>query len=103
LVYFIKQKSTNPKFTIQPIQGYSEGLTICRSPQCPYSEKNVKRILQTAKKLGIKTTLIDLQDATASQLSPCPFGTFYIIYNGKIISHHPISNTRFENIIKKTN
>ena len=29
------------------------------------------------------------------------FGSFCLIYNGKIISHHPISNTRFMNIMKK--
>jgi hypothetical protein len=28
------------------------------------------------------------------------FGTFCIIKNGRVISHHPISNTRFENIMK---
>ncbi|NOR47352.1 MAG: GNAT family N-acetyltransferase, partial [Methanosarcinaceae archaeon] len=37
----------------------------------------------------------------AVQHSPCAFGIFCIIYNGEIISHHPISNTRFENIMKK--
>lgn len=45
--------------------------------------------------------VIDLQDSNEVQQSPCVFGTFCIIYNGEIISHHPISNTRFENIMKK--
>jgi len=35
-----------------------------------------------------------------SQQSPCAFETFCIIFKGKILSHHPISNTRFENIMK---
>ncbi len=94
--------TADPKFTISPIEGYPDGLTIIRSPQCPYSEKNVNEILKTAKKLGIQTKLVDLQDFQNAQRSPCAFGTFCIIYNGKIISYHPISNTRFENIIKKT-
>jgi GNAT superfamily N-acetyltransferase len=91
----------DPKFKVPPLTGYEKGLTVIRSPQCPYSEKNVNAIIETAKQLNLKTNLITLSDAQAAQNVPCPFGTFCIIYNGKIISHHPISNTRFENIIKK--
>ncbi len=91
----------NPKFVIPPLKGYSDGLTIIRSPQCPYSVKNVDEILETAKLMGIKANLIDLDNAEAAQQSPCAFGTFCIIYNGKIISHHPISNGRFQNIMEK--
>lgn len=93
--------AADPKFTVSPIRGYSDGLTIIRSPQCPYSEKNVNEILETAKRIGIQAKLVDLKDFLAAQGSPCAFGTFCIIYNGKIISHHPISNTRFQNIINK--
>jgi hypothetical protein len=96
-----KDSAPNPKFNIPPLVGYSEGLTIIRSPQCPYSVKNVDAILITAKEMGIKANLIDLKDAQAVQQSPCAFGTFCIINNGKILSHHPISNTRFQNIMEK--
>jgi hypothetical protein len=93
--------ASDPKFTISRVVGYPDGLTIIRSPQCPYSEKNVREILATAEKLGFQTKLVDLQDYQSAQGSPCAFGTFCIIYNGKIISHHPISDTRFKNIINK--
>ncbi|TQD28372.1 YoaP domain-containing protein [Methanolobus vulcani] len=33
--------------------------------------------------------------------SECIFGTFCIIYDGGIISHHPISNKQFMNIMNK--
>jgi len=91
----------DPKFDIPTLKGCSDGLTIIRSPQCPYSVKNVEEILGTAKLMGIKANLIELKTAEAAQKSPCAFGTFCIIYNGKIISHHPISNTRFQNIMEK--
>jgi N-acetylglutamate synthase and related acetyltransferases len=90
----------NPKFTVGPVEG-SEGLTVIRSPQCPYSEKNVNEILATAKQMGLDAKLVDLKDSAAAQRSPCAFGTFCIINDGKIISHHPISNTRFQNIMEK--
>ncbi|MGD6852086.1 MAG: YoaP domain-containing protein [Candidatus Bathyarchaeia archaeon] len=96
-----KPDAANPKFTIPPLKGYKEGLTIIRSPQCPYSVKNVDAIMETAKEMGLAVDLVDLKDAETAQQSPCAFGTFCIINDGKIISHHPISNTRFQNIIKK--
>ena len=84
------------------LEKYGPGLTVFRSPQCPYTEKNVQAILDTAQaEYGLKTTLIDLPDARAVQDSPCAFGVFCLIHQGEIISHHPISNTRFRNIMKK--
>jgi hypothetical protein len=93
-------KAANPKFKKLDTSAYREGLTIIRSPQCPYSVKNVEAIMKTAEALGLKPRLVDFQDAESAQQSPCAFGTFCIIYNGKVLSHHPISNTRFENIMK---
>lgn len=81
-------------------ENYPEGLTIMRSPQCPYSVKNVDAIIETAKKMNINANLIELRDSDSAKLTPCAFGTFCIIFNGEVISHHPISNTRFENIMR---
>jgi len=81
---------------------YADGLTILRSPQCPYSEKNVNAIMETAqKKYGLSPRLIEMEDAESVQDSPCAFGTFCIVYEGRVISHHPISNGRFQNIMDK--
>lgn len=82
------------------LKQYGDGLTILRSAQCPYTEKNVNAIMESAKRLKLKTKLTELEDANAVQSSPCPFGSFCLIYNGEILSYHPISNTRFENIMK---
>ncbi|MBV1728907.1 MAG: YoaP domain-containing protein [Methanobacterium sp.] len=65
-------------------------------------KKNVKGIIELAQnKYKLKTNLIDLNDARDVQNSPCAFGSFCLIYNGEILSYHPISKTRFENIMKK--
>jgi hypothetical protein len=105
LVKKFNVKSKNPEFKsnmINNLKKYGKGLYVIRSPQCPYTEKNVNAILDSAKnKFNLKPNLVDLKDSNAVQNTPCAFGTFCIIYNGEIISHHPISNTRFENIIKK--
>ncbi len=94
------EKTANPEFKEISTKNYSKGLTIIRSQQCPYSVKNVDAIIQTAKKLNLKPSLVEVDDSESAQKSPCAFGTFCIINDGIILSHHPISNTRFENIVK---
>ncbi|GEM_PF-3399226 len=65
-------------------------------------QKNTIAILESARtRFNLKATLIDLQDSDAVQNAPCAFGTFCIVHDGEVISHHPISNTRFENIMKR--
>ena len=104
LVLKSNQEAANPKFRNMKkyLEKYEKGLFIIRSVQCPYTEKNVNAILESAKdKFNLKANLIALKNSNDVQNSPCAFGTFCIIYNGEIISYHPISNTRFENIMKK--
>ncbi len=102
LVLKFNKKTKNPSFKNITGEKYSEGITIFRSPQCPYSVKNVDAILHTAKKMKLKAALVEMNDVAAVQNSPCAFGTFCIVNNGRVISHHPISNTRFENIIRSS-
>jgi len=104
LVLKFDKNTKNPGFKHnlhEKLNEYHNGLTILRSTQCPYTEKNVNAIIESAKEMKLKTSIIDLMDSQAAQSNPCAFGTFAIIYNGTIISHHPISNTRFENIMSK--
>jgi GNAT superfamily N-acetyltransferase len=53
-------ESPDPRFkheVLNNLNDYKEGLTILRSVQCPYTEKNVHAILESAeKKFGLKTT-----------------------------------------------
>jgi len=104
LVLKFHQTAANPKFREmnKQLEKYEKGLFILRSVQCPYTEKNVNAIVESAKaKFNLEAQVIDLQDANAVQQSPCAFGAFCIIYDGEILSHHPISNTRFVNIMEK--
>jgi hypothetical protein len=57
---------------------------------------------ETAEKVyGIKANIIDLKNCQEAQNSPCPFGTFCIVYNGKVVAEAPTSNTRFKNIMNR--
>lgn len=100
LVLKFKEKSANPRFQLGIRPEFAKGLVIMRSPQCPYSVKNVDAIMETAKKMGLKPRLVELDDAVSAQKSASAFGTFCILLDGKVLSYHPISNTRFENIMR---
>lgn len=89
-----------PRFLDNLSENYREGLFILRSPQCPYTEKNVMAMADTAKDMGFFPHIIDLSGHGDAQSNPSPFGSFALIYNGEVLSHHPISNTRFQNIMK---
>jgi hypothetical protein len=81
---------------------YGKGLTIIRSDQCPYIAKSVKEISETAQmKYGIKAKIIELKNCKDAQNAPSAFAIFGIVYNGKLLADHPISNKRFLNIMNK--
>lgn len=95
----IKSPSFRTK-ALENTRDFEKGLTILRSPQCPYTEKNVHAILDLAeKKFNLETKLMDMPTAASVQEAPCAFGSFCILSNGEVISHHPISGRRFENIM----
>jgi GNAT superfamily N-acetyltransferase len=100
------KKSTNlPKFRgdwRERLSQYSKGLTIIRSDQCPYVEKMVKEISETAKeRYGLKAKIVELKNCKDAQNAPSAYGTFSIVFNGKLLADHPISNKRFMNIMDK--
>lgn len=103
LVKKFNKNAPNPKFISErdnKLSRYKKGLTIIRADQCPYTKKNVTEIVETAKKkFGITPKIVENKTHSDAQETPCAFGIFCIIYNGEIISYHPISNTRFINIM----
>jgi len=105
LVKYFDKKAPAPKFKDdweKVLVPYQKGLTIFRSDQCPYLGKNVPEIIAMAEDIfKLKPRIIELKSASDAQNSPCPFGIFCIAYEGQVIAHHPISKTRFRNIMQK--
>ncbi len=105
LVNKIKKSAHSPKFRggwRERMSRYGKGLTIIRSDQCPYLEKWVKEISETAQeKYGLKAKIVELVTCKDAQNAPSAYGTFSIVYNGKLLAVHPISNKRFTNIMNK--
>jgi len=95
--------ATDPKFTTgwdDKLRKYSNGLYLLTSGQCPYTQKAVVEISEAAENdFGIIPKVIHLETAVQAQEVPCAFGSFCIIYNGKVVADHPVSQTRFRNIL----
>lgn len=78
-----------------------KGLHLIYANQCPLFIKSVEEMKQTAKDHSLDLQVTILNTAQEAQQSPSGYGTYSLIYNGKLLSDHYISNTRFKNILNK--
>jgi GNAT superfamily N-acetyltransferase len=84
------------------LKQYNKGLTILWSDQCPYIAKSINEIKETiAQRYGIEAQIIEMKDHEQAQNAPSPYAIFSLIYDGKLLAFHPISNKRFMNIMDK--
>ena len=105
LVKKFSESAPTPKFKRdweKNLSQSSKGLTIFWSDQCPYPAKFIGELIQTAEKdFGVKPNVIELKSCKDAQNSPCAFGVFCVVYNGKVVADNPISKRRFANILNK--
>ncbi len=78
-----------------------QGWNLVYSDQCPWHEKSVTDLKEAAKNQGIELKIIKHTTPEEAQQAPSGFGTFSLIYNGKLLEDHYLSKTRFENILKQ--
>ena len=78
-----------------------KGWNLLYSDQCPWHEKSITDIQQSAMDHGIKLKVIKLTTPKEAQNAPSGFGTYALIKDGRLLADHCISRTRFENILKK--
>jgi GNAT superfamily N-acetyltransferase len=84
-------------------QAKYKGWNLVYSDQCPWHEKSVADLQLTAKNNGIQLNVTKLTTPEEAQQAPSGFGTFSLIYDGKLLEDHYLSKTRFENILKQQN
>ena len=78
-----------------------KGLNAVYSNQCPWVVKSIGALSSVAKENGLELNVTRLKTAKQAQNAPSVYSVFSLIYNGKIIEEHYISETRFKNILKK--
>ena len=80
----------------------SSGLRLLYTNQCPYVGKAVAELPAVAERHGIRLHLVELKDAAeARERMPSPYGVVSLVYEGRLLADHPISATRFRNILQK--
>jgi hypothetical protein len=77
------------------------GLHILYANQCPWVARSIKELSEIAREEGLELKITELKTAREIQNAPSVYGTFNLIYNGKLLADHYISNRRFQNIIEK--
>jgi hypothetical protein len=96
------KKGPIPKFrnTEKQLKKY-KGLNIVYSNQCPWVSKFVSDIDEILKKKNLNLKITEIKTARQAQNAPSIYSVFNLVYNGKLLADHYISNTRFLNIINK--
>ncbi len=78
-----------------------DGLYLIYADQCPYFIKSVDVVKKVSKEYGIGLNVLLINNAKDAQQAPSFYGTFNLIYDGKLIAEHYISEKRFRNILEK--
>ncbi|UCG33862.1 MAG: GNAT family N-acetyltransferase [Phycisphaerales bacterium] len=96
-------KAPFPKFKDawdEKLRRYGRGLVIIRSDQCPCIAKFTTEILQTCKRLGVRARVVDIENHRQAQDVPWAYGVFGIVHDSRLVADHPVSKTRFRNIMR---
>lgn len=80
----------------------NRGLKLLYTGQCPYIGNAVRELPPVADAHGIELDLVELMSAAeARKKMPSPYGVISLVHNGRLLADHPISATRFKNILEK--
>jgi len=82
-------------------QAQYQGWHLLYAHQCPWHEKSIHALYDTARAHGIDLQVTELTSSAEVKQGPSGFGTFSLICDGRLIEDHYLSKKRFENILKK--
>lgn len=78
-----------------------KGWHLVYANQCPWHEKSVEALLNTAMDYGLDLKITKLETPKEAQNAPSGFGVFSLLHDGNLLEDHYLSATRFRNILKK--
>jgi len=77
------------------------GLTMIYTRQCPWVARFIEEVKPVLEAENLSPNIFELKTAAEAQNAPSLYGTFSLIYNGKLLADRYISTTRFQNIVRK--
>ena len=102
LVIYPLRKGAEPQFRdVDKSASKYPGLHIVYSDQCPMLSKSVNDVSEMAAQHGLKLQVTALKNAREAQNAPSYYGTFSLLWNGRLLSDHYVSKGRFKNLLKK--
>lgn len=76
---------------------FGPGLTVIRTPQCPYIEDATRIALELAAEKGISSQVVTFQSAQELQdNSPSPYGVFGIVLDDQLLAYHYLQRKDFD-------
>lgn len=97
-------ESTNPSFSPKARNGLCDnnnGFTFIFSNQCPFMEEYVLLMKEAALEMGYHGQAIKLTTSQEAKSMGSPFGTLGIYYNGKFVTHEPMTKEKFKSFANK--
>ena len=79
----------------------SKGLVIYASDLCPFVPEYAGRMAEIARQEGFPVELKKVEHLKAAKALPTPWGIFSLFYDGKFISHEPMADKKFRELLVK--
>jgi GNAT superfamily N-acetyltransferase len=87
------KKAPLPKFNPIPksrLEKYASGITVFKSNQCPFLNAGANAAEEIAKQANIPFRIEYVKSCKEAQNIVHPYGTFCILFNGKVLSYRPV-------------
>lgn len=76
-----------------------QGFVLFYSNQCPFTEKYMSLIVETAESKGIAFRVVKYQTTEQAQNAPAPFTTYSLFYNGQFVTNEILSDKKFAKLL----
>ena len=83
-------------------RAFGRGLTVIRTPQCPYIENGARDILAFAEAKGIRARSVELKTAQEVQeQSPSAYGVFGTVLDGHLLAYQYLLQKDFDKLLQE--
>lgn len=102
LVIHPLRKGPEPRFReLQGIGPKAAGLHLLYCAQCPINAGSATGLAEMAARHGLKWQVTVLQTAREAQAAPSYYGVFNLMWNGRLLADHSVSQGRFKNLLHR--